>query len=113
MHAVMMLVVPRCLYSVAAKHPFCWALRRMMHRPWAEYYYHYYYYDYPWADYDSEKKLLLKELIACREREGNIDYLGQVLGEGVLKGKLLGAMRTSVSDGRGIVKVDYVTTSYF
>jgi len=33
MQAVMMLVVPHCLYSVAAKHPFCWALRRMMHRP--------------------------------------------------------------------------------
>ena len=54
MHAVMMLVVPRGLYSVAAKHPFCWALRRMMHRPWAEYYYHYYYLYYPSADYESE-----------------------------------------------------------
>ena len=61
----------------------------------------------------NQKKLLLIELIACRERERNIHYLGQVLGEGVLKGKLLGTMRTSVSDGRGIVKVDYVTTSYF
>ena len=58
----------------------------------------------------NQKKLLLIELIACR---GILHYLGQVLGEGVLKGKLLGTMRTSVSDGRGIVKVDYVTTSYF
>ena len=110
MQAVMILVVPRCLYSVAAKHPFCWALRRMMHRPWAEFYYHYYYYYYyPWADYESEKASLDRTDRLHR----NIHYLGQVLGEGVLKGKLLGAMRTSVSDGRGIVKVDYVTTSYF
>jgi len=39
--------------------------------------------------------------------------LGQVLGEGVLKGKLLGTMRTSVSDGRDIVKVDHVANSCF
>ena len=109
MQAVMMLVVPRCLYSVAARHPFCWALRRMMHLPWAEYYYHNYYYYYLWADYESEKASLDR----TDRLQRNIHYLGQVLGEGVLKGKLLGTMRTSVSDGRGIVKVDYVTTSYF
>ena len=36
-----------------------------------------------------------------------------MLGEGVLKGKLLGTMRTSVSDGRDIVKVDHVANSCF
>ena len=69
MHAVMMLVVPRGLYSVAAKHPFCWALRRMMHRPWAEYYYHNYYYYYPSADYKSEKASLDRTDRLQRKRE--------------------------------------------